>query len=100
MAQYSVIKKEHFEFQCIWQQSTNWGHYFYVSGPLFYVVIRATVQYSAKGVTSFLGYFKTLSIGLALRIKPPPLQSSALPAEIILPQLGNDSSHIFCKTSL
>ena len=70
MAQYSVIKKEHFEFQCVWQQSTNWGPYFYVSGPPFYVVIRATVQYSAKGVTSFLGYFTTLSIGLALRIKP------------------------------
>ena len=46
------------------------------TGPPFYVVIRATVQYSAKGVTSFLGYFKTLSIGLALRIKPTTSRSA------------------------
>ena len=36
-----------FECQCILHESTNWGHYFYVSyvmetGPPFYVVIRAT----------------------------------------------------------
>ena len=49
MAQYSVIKKKHFEFQCIWQQSTNWGHNFYISGPPFYVVIHSHSAIQCKG---------------------------------------------------
>ena len=41
---------------------------------------------SAKGVPSFLGYFKTLSIGRALGIEPPTFHSvNALTTELILP---------------
>ena len=40
----------------------------------------------AKGVPSFLSYFKTLSIGPARKpnLQPPALQSSALPTELQL----------------
>ena len=38
----------------------------------------------AKAVPSFLSYFMTLSIGSVLNPRPPALQSSALPAELIL----------------
>ena len=44
---------------------------------------------TAKGVTSFLSYFKTLSDGPPRVIEParyPSLQSSALPTELILPR--------------
>ena len=37
------------------------------TGPPFYIVIQAT---QAKVTPSILSYFKTLSIGLALGIKP------------------------------
>ena len=55
------------------KKSTNWGHYFYVSiwrrsrhftsSPEPREVLAAC---SAKAVASFLSYFKTLSIGLAI----------------------------------
>ena len=44
---------------------------------------------SAKGVPSFLGYFKTLSIGPARGIEPatfPLCSQHALPTELILPR--------------
>ena len=49
------------------------------TGPPFYVVIRATQRSSllkAKGVTSFLSYFKTLSIGPAPGIEPATSHSA------------------------
>ena len=49
------------------------------TGPPFYVVIRATQRSSllnAKGVTSFLSYFKTLSIGQAPGIEPATFHSA------------------------
>ena len=45
-----------------------------LTGPPFYVVIRATRRCSgscsANGVPSFLSYFKTLNTGPALGIEP------------------------------
>ena len=68
-----------FECQCILHESTNWGHY----------ILRLQLEmgppsepreglawFSAKGVPSFLGYFKTLSIGLAPAIEPATSRSA------------------------
>ena len=51
-------------------QSTNWGHYFYVSywRPNRHFTWSSESREglaacSAKGVPSFLSYFKTLSVG-------------------------------------
>ena len=49
------------------------------TGPPFYVVIRVTRRSAccgAKGVPSFLGYFKTLSIGPAPGIEPATSSSA------------------------
>ena len=60
------------------------------TGPPFYEVIRAKRRYSRKEVPSFLSYFKTPSLGPAPTIdppRPPALQSSGLPTELIVPQI-------------
>ena len=73
----------HFILVPLYRVLLNWGHYFCVSywrrdchfmwssepreGP---AICRA------KAVPSFLSYFKTLSIGLALGIEPPTSQSA------------------------
>ena len=74
-------------------ESTNWGHYFYVSN------LRRDHHFtwssepregkatcSANGVYSFLSFFKTLSIGPARESNPrlPALQSTVLPTELLL----------------
>ena len=64
-------------------ESTNWGHYFYVSK------LRRDHHFTwssepregltactAKGVYSFLSYFKTLSIGPAPGIEPATSRSA------------------------
>ena len=97
-----------FECQCIWRESTNWGHYFTSpagdgrEGPPFYVDIRATRRSSrlqCKGSTLFLNYFKTLSIGPAPGIepRPPALQSSTLPTEPTLPRENRREKAFHCK---
>ena len=72
-----------FECQCIWHESTNWEHDFDVS-------YRRRDRHftwssepreglaccSAKGVPSFLGYFKTLRIGPAPGIEPATSRSA------------------------
>ena len=44
---------------------------------------------SAKAVLSFLSYFEILSIGLIRKLdpRPPSLPSSALPTDLVQPQL-------------
>ena len=82
-------------------ESTNWGHYFYVSnlrrdhhftwssepreGP---AACSAKGVYSTAAVVySFLSLFKTLSIGPAEESNPRPsaLQSTVLATELLLP---------------
>ena len=69
-----------FEFQCIQHESINWGHYFYVSYQRWVChfswsseLREGPATSSAKGVPSFLSYFKTLSDGPAPGIKPTSL---------------------------
>ena len=72
-----------FECQCIKHESTNCGHYFYVSywrpdrhftwssEPREGLAVRRT-----KEIPSFLSYFKTLSIGPATGIEPATSRSA------------------------
>ena len=61
-------------------RSTNWGHPLFTSpvqletGPPFYVVILAVCR--AKAVTSFLSFFKTLSIGPSPGTEPTTSRST------------------------
>ena len=76
-------------------ESANWGHYINVS---YWRRDRhftwssekreGLATRSAKGVRSFLSYFKTLSIGAVPGIEPATSRSavSALPTELILPR--------------
>ena len=72
-----------FECQCIKHESTNWGHCFYVSywrqGRHFTRPSEpreGPVICSAKGMPSFLSYFKTLSVGPVLGIEPATSRSA------------------------
>ena len=79
----AVEKKNTFECQCIKHESTNWGHYFYVS---YWRRDRYFTWSSepreglaigrAKGVPSFLCHLKTLSVGLVPGIKPATYRSA------------------------
>ena len=64
-------------------ESTNWGHYFYVTNLRrdHYFTWSSEPREglaacSAKGVPSFLSYFKTLSIGPAPGIEPATTRSA------------------------
>ena len=71
----------------------NWGHYLSLqleTRPPFYVVIRATqrssrLQCTRKGSTFISQLYQDPECWSSLR--PSALQSSALPIELILPQL-------------
>ena len=69
-----------FECQCIQQESTNWGNYFYVSGDCHFTWSSEPREglaiCRAKNVPSFLCYFKTLSVGSAPEIEPSTSRSA------------------------
>ena len=83
-----------FECQCAQHESTNWGHYFYVSywrhdchftwssEPLEDLAVSR-----AKEVPSFVSYLRpwVLVWPRELNVWPSPLRSSALPSELIPP---------------
>ena len=81
--QKTKIKKTRctlFECQVIQHKNANWGHYFYVSNwrrdchfTWSSEPREGLAACSAKEVPSFLGYFKTQSIGPAPRIGPGDL---------------------------
>ena len=62
----------------------------------------AICRAKAVHVLSMLSYFKTLSTGQVLGIepRPPALQSSALPTELVLPQLTSQYAQENLYTSL
>ena len=71
-----------FECQCIQYENNDWGLYFYVSRwrrdrhLTWSSEPRESLSAcSAKGVPSFLSYFKTLSIGPAPGIEPATSRS-------------------------
>ena len=74
-----------FERQCIDHRSTNWGHCFHADNLRWDHHLtwssephEGQAACSAKGVPSFLSYFKTLSNGPALGIKPATSSSAAV----------------------
>ena len=79
-----IKKGTSFECQCIWNESANWGHYFYVSywsrDRLFTWSSEPREGQAAsaqcKGVPLFLNYFKTLSNGPAPGIEPGTTRSA------------------------
>ena len=82
----SALKKQCtflFECQCIWNENTNWGHYFYVSWwrrdrhfTWSSKPREGLAACSAKEVPSFLSHFKTLSNGPAPGIEPATSRSA------------------------
>ena len=89
-----TIKKMHLIWVSMYE-STNWGHYFYVSNwrrDRHFTWSSETREGLAickiKEVPSFLSYFKTLVLVWSRELNPlpPALQSNALPTELTLPR--------------